>query len=83
MARLPRISLPGIPQHIIQRGNNRQAYFAFEEDFSVYAHWLNKASIKYQVAIHAWIFGGASICPLSFNYCVGVKASPQPTCLMQ
>ena len=27
MARLQRIALLGIPQHIIQRGNNRQACF--------------------------------------------------------
>jgi putative transposase len=28
MARLPRYVIPGQPQHIIQRGNNRQAIFA-------------------------------------------------------
>ncbi|PIX75138.1 MAG: transposase, partial [Rhodocyclales bacterium CG_4_10_14_3_um_filter_68_10] len=28
MARLPRYVIPGQPQHIIQRGNNRQAVFA-------------------------------------------------------
>ena len=27
MARLPRLSIVGCPQHIIQRGNNRQACF--------------------------------------------------------
>ncbi|NOT12200.1 MAG: transposase, partial [Methylococcaceae bacterium] len=27
MARLPRLNLPNIPQHIVQRGNNRQAIF--------------------------------------------------------
>jgi putative transposase len=55
MARLPRVCLPGIPQHIIQRGNNRQACFAEEEDFSAYAHWLDEYSRKYRVAIHAWV----------------------------
>jgi len=30
MARLPRIDLVGVPQHIIQRGNNKQVYFAEE-----------------------------------------------------
>ncbi len=34
MAGLPSICLPGIPQHIIQRGTNRQVCFASEEDFS-------------------------------------------------
>jgi putative transposase len=56
MARLPRLCLPGIPQHIIQRGTNRQACFASEEDFSAYAHWLAKYSQKYDVAIHSWVF---------------------------
>ena len=27
MARLPRFVLPGHPQHVIQRGNNRSAIF--------------------------------------------------------
>ena len=56
MARLPRICLPGIPQHIIQRGNNRQICFASDEDFSAYAYWLDEYARKYRVAIHAWVF---------------------------
>ena len=56
MARLPRICLPGIPQHVIQRGNNRQVCFASDEDFAAYAHWLHEYSIKFQVSIHAWGF---------------------------
>lgn len=56
MARLPRLCLPGIPQHIIQRGNNRQACFATNEDFAAYAHWLEELSSKYHIAVHAWVF---------------------------
>ena len=56
MARLPRICLPGIPQHVIQRGNNHQVCFASEEDFSAYAGWLDEFSRKCRVAIHAWVF---------------------------
>jgi len=56
MARLPRIGLSDIPQHIIQRGNNRQACFASDEDFIAYAHWLDEYARKYRVAIHAWVF---------------------------
>lgn len=56
MARLPRLCLPGIPQHIIQRGSNRQPCFASKEDFSAYAHWLDESSKKHMVAIHAWVF---------------------------
>ena len=56
MARLPRLCLPGIPQHIIQRGTNRQACFASEKDFAAYANWLDKSASKHGVAIHAWVF---------------------------
>jgi len=56
MARLPRICPPGIPQHLIQRGNNRQTCFADSTDFSAYADWLYQASQKYDVAVHAWVF---------------------------
>ncbi len=56
MARLPRICLPGIPQHIIQRGNNRQACFASDEDFAAYAHWLNEYASEFRVEVHAWVF---------------------------
>lgn len=56
MARLPRLCLPGIPQHIIQRGTNRQACFASEDDFAAYAHWLDECARINGVAIHAWVF---------------------------
>jgi len=55
MARLPRIQLTNIPQHIIQRGNNRNFCFAAEQDFATYVHWLTEYSKKHCVDIHAWI----------------------------
>ena len=33
MARLPRLTVPGYPHHIIQRDNNRQAIFASQADY--------------------------------------------------
>lgn len=42
MARLPRLCPVNIPQHIIQRGNNRQVCFNGNEDFAAYANWLKK-----------------------------------------
>lgn len=56
MARLPRLCVPDIPQHIIQRGTNRQVCFVAEEDFAAYAFWLEQSARKYQVAVHAWVF---------------------------
>ena len=55
MARLARACPIGIPQHVIQRGNNRQVCFANEQDFAAYAGWLKSYSKKYQVDIHAWV----------------------------
>lgn len=56
MARLPRVHLAGVPEHIIQRGNNRQVCFASEEDFAAYAHWLKQYSDAFGVHVHAWVF---------------------------
>ncbi len=55
MARLSRVCPVGIPQHVIQRGNNRQVCFAGEQDFAAYAGWLKDYANTYQVDIHAWV----------------------------
>jgi len=55
VARLNRVSPIGIPQHIIQRGNNRQACFASEADMKAYLNWLKDFAKKYDVSIHAWV----------------------------
>lgn len=55
MARLKRIGIADIPQHIIQRGNNRQVCFGCKKDFVAYLHWLKQYSDKYSVDIHAWV----------------------------
>lgn len=56
MARKPRLDLAGVSQHIIQRGNNRDICFVANDDYAAYAHWLQEASQKYGVAVHAWVF---------------------------
>ena len=48
MARLTRVCPVGVPQHIIQRGNNRQVCFAGDQNFAAYAGWLKDYSKKYQ-----------------------------------
>jgi putative transposase len=54
MARKPRIDLPDVPQHIVQRGNDRQACFFAQEDYEAYLVALREAMLKYGVAIHAY-----------------------------
>ena len=36
MPRKPRFNLPGVPQHVIQRGNNREPCFFSEADYPRY-----------------------------------------------
>lgn len=55
MARLRRLYLPGCAQHVIQRGNNRDACFYEEADYKAYLSYLKDAAEKYQVAIHAFV----------------------------
>ena len=55
MARLPRLYLPGCAQHVIQRGNNREACFYADADYKAYLSFLKDAAAKYQVAIHAFV----------------------------
>ena len=55
MARLPRFDVPGQPQHVIQRGNNRSIIFVGEEDFEFYLKKLGEASKKYQCDLHAYV----------------------------
>ncbi len=55
MARLPRFVILGQPQHIIQRGNNRQDIFCAEEDYCFYLEKLIEAAKKHQCDIHAYV----------------------------
>ncbi|PCI51216.1 MAG: transposase [Alphaproteobacteria bacterium] len=55
MARLARLNLANVPQHVVQRGNNRQATFFADEDYAVYLDKLKEYADKYQVAIHAYV----------------------------
>lgn len=55
MARLPRLSIPGYPHHVIQRGNNRQAIFAFAADYQAMLDLLEENAKKFGVALHAYV----------------------------
>lgn len=55
MPRLPRIVIPGIPLHIIQRGNNRQTCFAVSEDYRFYLGSLQDYSIRFECQVHAYV----------------------------
>ncbi|MBM9614159.1 transposase [Desulfobulbus rhabdoformis] len=55
MPRRPRIITPGIPLHIIQRGNNRQACFFADDDYLFYLDWLKEYSKDTGCLVHAYV----------------------------
>jgi len=55
MARLPRLTVPGYPHHVIQRGNNRQALFVSKDDYEKLLVLLEEFAKKFSVAIHAYV----------------------------
>ena len=55
MARLPRLTLPGSPPHIIPRGNNRQVVFVDAPDFETLLRLLAENAKKFGVAVHAYV----------------------------
>ncbi len=58
MARLPRLTLPGYPYHVIQRGNNRQPIFVSSGDRQFLLDLLGENAAKFGVDIHAYVLMG-------------------------
>ena len=55
MARLSRLIIPGQPQHVIVRGNNRSEIFCCEEDYLFYLEKLHAACQKHDCQLHAYV----------------------------
>jgi putative transposase len=55
MARLPRLTVPGYPHHLIQRGNNRQPIFAADGDYETLLSMLEENAPRLQVEVHAYV----------------------------
>jgi hypothetical protein len=55
MPRRNRLNLTDVPQHVIQRGNNRQATFFAEEDYRFYLDCLVGAARKYDCQVYAYV----------------------------
>lgn len=47
--------MTGIPQHIVQRGNNRQPCFIDDHDRLRYLADLEEATTRHEVELHAWV----------------------------
>jgi putative transposase len=55
MARQPRFDLPGIPQHVVQRGNNRLPCFLDDLDRQRYLQCLWQALGRFGCRLHAYV----------------------------
>ncbi|GAB2514634.1 transposase [Lysobacter humi (ex Lee et al. 2017)] len=55
MARLPRLDLPGIPRHVVRRGNNRLPCFLDDDDRAHYLHLLRDALGAERCRLHAYV----------------------------
>ena len=55
MPRRARITLAGVPLHLIQRGNNRQVCFFAREDYKRYLDWLCEYAEECRCEIHAYV----------------------------
>jgi len=54
MTRLARVVVPGVPHHVIQRGNRRQETFFDDDDYLAYRALLAKACEKAGTAVWAY-----------------------------
>jgi len=52
---MKRLDLPGVAQHVAQRGNNRQACFFHEVDYIRYLQELLEASMRHGCQVHAYV----------------------------
>jgi len=55
MSRQPRFVLPGQPQHVIQRGNNRDIIFVCDDDYRFYLEKLGDACKRFECELHAYV----------------------------
>ncbi|HET6432657.1 transposase [Dyella sp.] len=55
MARSPRIDLPGISQHVVQRGNDRQPCFFTDADRHCYLQNLKEIALREHCQVHAYV----------------------------
>jgi putative addiction module killer protein len=55
LPRKPRFNLLGMPQHVIQRGSNREPCFYAEEDYRRYLCDLHESAKKFDCRIHAYV----------------------------
>lgn len=54
MPRRARMYLPGLPYHIVQHGNNREACFIEPENYQYYLELWQEMAKRYGVSVHVY-----------------------------
>jgi putative transposase len=54
MPKRARMYFPGLPYHVVQRGNNREPCFIEPENFRFYLEFWRTVSSRYGVVVHAY-----------------------------
>ncbi|MBM7128247.1 transposase [Dyella mobilis] len=55
MPRQPRLNLTGLPQHAVQRENNRQPCFLSDQDYRCYLRLLQEAARQENCLVHTCV----------------------------
>ena len=55
MPRKPRMYMPGMPAHVVQRGNNKEPCFFAAEDYRCHLSVLADALDRFEVSLHAYV----------------------------
>lgn len=55
MARLPRLTLPGLPHYVVQRGNNLQPIFLDAQDYACMKDLLREMGPRFALDLHAFV----------------------------
>ena len=71
MARLPRIDVPGLPQHLILRGNNRCAILDADVERHVFLKFLGDAAVMRGCDLHAYVLMTNHVHLLATGHCYG------------
>ncbi|MDP1665013.1 MAG: transposase [Methylobacter sp.] len=78
MPRRARVRHAGVPQHVIQRGNNRAACFFADEDYQSYLDSLLEGATRYGCSIHAYVLMTSHV-----HLLVTPEADESLSCLMR
>jgi putative transposase len=74
MPRRPRLDLPGVPEHLVQRGNDRSSCFRDDSDRRDYLRILTDRSQQFGVAVHAYVLMNNHVHLLVTAECVGATS---------